>query len=441
MLKTKSHLAKRFFSGLYAVVGSFSVGRNDQAYLDTLASSGGPDSCGNKKIGVYCYSPSLQSGGGPDAGDIAGSLITFSITILVFLVILKLFTSFRSRLKQFGRRTWIKTQGARETAWATMQITLRHVKTISKTTGFTSYLCTLRLRCQDGADRICEHPRLQRLDAWDAKQLRKLKVTLNHLSRSAPPIRFMSLLNFARLTRQIYQFQTGHPPPSTWYSRLLTLFRWMIGFIFFCVYINYFAIFLDHLVYYAVQDLYNPTWNFGQVVSLSVWFPPIAEFIYLEIRGMRKGHRYRLNSRDYVVVRASHQVSGPSDDEEDYDDDDLEGTPFAHSTDTGSDLLHRRDRSSQREMTTLRRPLYDLTEGVNVEEKNHEPTINRVPAERSISTSSDLLQSEVQEMKEEEEHSQEHKDDEEDSDERWRLPEPDLPSRAITLTTRRYDEI
>lgn len=66
-----------------------------------------------------------------------------------------------------------------------------------------------------------------------------------------------------------------------------------------------------HFTWYYTQELaaltsiatMNPKWIFGQIVSVTIWFGPIFEYIYLEIRGMQCGYRYRLHERYLVMDR------------------------------------------------------------------------------------------------------------------------------------------
>ncbi|KAL8921542.1 MAG: hypothetical protein Q9208_005696 [Pyrenodesmia sp. 3 TL-2023] len=60
--------------------------------------------------------------------------------------------------------------------------------------------------------------------------------------------------------------------------------------------------FLKYLAWFSQNNVYNKTWNFGQVVAITVWAPPIVEYIHLEIRGLQRGFDYRL-MRPYRVSR------------------------------------------------------------------------------------------------------------------------------------------
>ncbi|KAI4251856.1 MAG: hypothetical protein L6R42_008209 [Xanthoria sp. 1 TBL-2021] len=52
--------------------------------------------------------------------------------------------------------------------------------------------------------------------------------------------------------------------------------------------------YLHDLAWFAKNDVYGNTWNFGQVSAITVWVPPIVEYIHLEMRGMQRAFDHRL---------------------------------------------------------------------------------------------------------------------------------------------------
>lgn len=67
------------------VIGSFSPSPDDLNYLSQQAMQGGPDSCGTKNLGVYCYSPLGQyDSANPASG--AYSMMAFCLVVLILLV-------------------------------------------------------------------------------------------------------------------------------------------------------------------------------------------------------------------------------------------------------------------------------------------------------------------------------------------------------------------
>ena len=42
--------------------------------------------------------------------------------------------------------------------------------------------------------------------------------------------------------------------------------------------------YLHDLAWFAKNKVNGNTWNFGQVFAITVWVPPIVEYIHLELR-------------------------------------------------------------------------------------------------------------------------------------------------------------
>ncbi|KAL8936890.1 MAG: hypothetical protein Q9216_004692 [Gyalolechia sp. 2 TL-2023] len=86
--------------------------------------------------------------------------------------------------------------------------------------------------------------------------------------------------------------------------------------------------FLRDLAWFAENDVYSKTWNFGQIVAITVWAPPVCEFIHLEIRGMQRGfnHRllypYRVSKNSNIGFNGEAKIDGMETG--DYGDNDLE---------------------------------------------------------------------------------------------------------------------
>ena len=72
-----------------------------------------------------------------------------------------------------------------------------------------------------------------------------------------------------------------------------------------CIYFTY--KYLHQLATFSSYASISHKWTFGQIVSVTIWFAPIFEYIYLEIRGMQKGHKYKLHE-PYVVVNTDEDL-------------------------------------------------------------------------------------------------------------------------------------
>lgn len=70
------------------VIGDFSPSQDDLNYLSQLALSNGPDSCGQKNLGVYCYSPNggTEDYDSTDPASGAYSMLAFCLVVLILLV-------------------------------------------------------------------------------------------------------------------------------------------------------------------------------------------------------------------------------------------------------------------------------------------------------------------------------------------------------------------
>ncbi|KAL8848447.1 MAG: hypothetical protein Q9221_006554, partial [Calogaya cf. arnoldii] len=55
-----------------------------------------------------------------------------------------------------------------------------------------------------------------------------------------------------------------------------------IYIIFLIFYILFYNMYLHDLAWFAKNDINGDTWDFGQVFAITVWVPPIVEYIHLE---------------------------------------------------------------------------------------------------------------------------------------------------------------
>ena len=70
------------------VIGDFRPSQNDLNYLSQQALTGGPETCGSKNLGVYCYSPigGADDSGSTDPSSGAYSMLVFCFVVLILLV-------------------------------------------------------------------------------------------------------------------------------------------------------------------------------------------------------------------------------------------------------------------------------------------------------------------------------------------------------------------
>lgn len=74
-------------------------------------------------------------------------------------------------------------------------------------------------------------------------------------------------------------------------------------FIFFWLYIYCFYIFGGDLDWFSSNNIYDPSWGFGQIVAILVWAPTLCDYLWDQIRGIPKGFEHRLSERYEVIKR------------------------------------------------------------------------------------------------------------------------------------------
>ncbi len=209
-------------------IGNFKPSTADLNDLASSYATGGPDSCGNVQLGAFCYTPfdsqssSVSSFNTSAIGDAAFRMLAFCLVVLLLLVLEK--AKFLQRPKTQRLMQWL----------------------FKKLAPFLTMLAFLAERMRNA----CEYPMTQRIaqrtsDLWSSPYLHQ---------------------------------DTG----DTGAIRLC------IGALFYmvfsCLYIYWFSIFARLLGWFAANQIYSTTWNFGQIVAITVWAPPLCEFIYLELR-------------------------------------------------------------------------------------------------------------------------------------------------------------
>lgn len=85
----------------------------------------------------------------------------------------------------------------------------------------------------------------------------------------------------------------------------------------FCIFTILWIVLIS-LVLNILQDfrahyLYSHDWSFGQIVAILIWVPPLAEWLNVEIRGLKKGLQSRVVKPYIVTIEATsdegHQES------------------------------------------------------------------------------------------------------------------------------------
>lgn len=300
--------------GTLVSVGSFSPTGEDIRYLQELASSGGPESCDGRQPGVYCYRNfrATDVSGASNIGARAFNVFAFCIVVTLFLIFMKtLFwhgrfldrqlDSLGSVVARSSVGLWKQQRAQRAVDWckrSSLRI-WRHPTT--KLITFTIVHCSTQTWTfirNFTASTYSKHPLPARYEL--------------SLSRSSNHIQAITLSAYDSFSLATRSYIDKHGLRHI----ILRILLHIIHIIFFCTYIAYMVSFLSDLYWFASNGISNPNgWSFGQVVALSVWLPPISEYIYLELRGVQKGFQYRLRPMDYKVV-SLRNLSWIKDEEE-----------------------------------------------------------------------------------------------------------------------------
>lgn len=258
------------------------------ADLNDLASTfaaGGPDSCGNVELGAFCYVPigyyTDSSFDTAAIGDAAFKVLAFCLVVLLLLTIEK------AKVLQ-----WPKTQSLMR--WLS-----------NKLAPCLTMLVFLAGCIRDNF----EHPLIRRISHWilDICSIcvnallctiswiqRKLSTqwTLYHCSRPLArriasyreSDRYVMAKNTSRrlwATTKCIHYTTNYNQVIR-QSVVASLY-----IVFSCLYIHWFIIFSQLLGWFATNQSYSTSWNFGQIVAISVWAPPLCEYVHLELRKSR----------------------------------------------------------------------------------------------------------------------------------------------------------
>ena len=283
-----------------AAVGKFSPSQSDIVNLDKVAASGGPQECDNMRPYTYCYQTldyQYSEEYGMDASSIdsdAYSMLGFCLLIMVLLV-----------GQKSGLRNW------RPVRWMTKRIStvfarcMHGLGALLRRIGRHRQFQKLSVQCNWLAmacwnyilglfDRFCDifnRPRLHRWKSYLADKWYRFGTSriwefcIEYLAdkwdrfRTSRTWRFCienAVLMWSDLEYRVkalgYKYLAKRACLITFYA---FFFYWFIELI---------SVFLNDLAWFATNQVYNKAWNFGQVVAITVWAPPICEFIHLELR-------------------------------------------------------------------------------------------------------------------------------------------------------------
>lgn len=211
--------------------GRFTVTESDREYLGQIASQGGPLACGGIQPQVYCYyrDSFLER----DVGEVR-FVLSFSLLVLLLVIASKLKVE-QSKIYRRG------------SAW------------------------TLRLLCL-----LCTgNYRFVHLQRFRGAKFYVSRIATSSFKR----IESIFSRRFINSIAVLLEAFPTHDQAS-WKGRVWKCFVSISYTVIFILYVILFKRLLKDLISFE----FSHQWNFGQVVALTVWLPPLFELAHLEIR-------------------------------------------------------------------------------------------------------------------------------------------------------------
>lgn len=271
-----------------AAIGNFNP---SQANLKDLASvyvSGGPESCGYFQPGAYCYVPMAYDDSFYDdtsiryESNIASSaykMLAFCLIVLLLLI-----------LEKADVVHWPMTQ--RLVRWLSNKLTpcgrvfvslvdgIRRVYKVPVIRSMLNWIMNFSLLGFNA---------LWRTLTYIPRKLSDQPIFSKPLSRRVASWRGSDRYLIAKKSSRRFSQRTWDSTKHIYYTAdYARVFRQCIiaslYIIFSALYFYWFSIFSKLLGWFAENSYYSTAWNFGQIVAITVWAPPLFEYIHLEIR-------------------------------------------------------------------------------------------------------------------------------------------------------------
>ncbi|KAG8525678.1 uncharacterized protein KY384_000438 [Bacidia gigantensis] len=284
------------------VLGTFKPTDFDLQDLATFAAEGGSEECLTKQIWAYCYeplgsdssySPGYTSSDGGNVDTMAWRILAFCLVIMIFLITSQARLRHRPPVRRLFRWIWSEILSlARHTRYYAG----RPQELLMRMRFMQRLVAKIKIdgpQFRDDAKDLWlwiwqRTPGCRPITSrWHAIRLSKAWMNTSFWSKVAMKRIEHEIKGQILLTRQKAE-KVGHA------TLAYKVFKFCIYVTFIAIYLDFFALFMTDLAWFASNNVYNNTWNFGQVVALTVWAPPIAEYIHLEFRGMRRGFDHKL---------------------------------------------------------------------------------------------------------------------------------------------------
>ena len=211
-------------------IPNFNPRQADLDFLSQQASKGTYPSCGNHNPFVYCFAPLGYTRDISSEGVTAGAtrILAFCIVIFVLVVLA------HSGVVPTHRRTRNLSHSMFQRPWARLGIA-----TLSE--------------------------KLKRLEApsWTKSKGRAVKESVFNLLRR----------------NGVTPTDVNWPETTT----CMKIFVATVYTLFAGLFFYYLSVFFRDLAWFSKNQAISNTWGFGQIVALTVWTPPLCEFIHLEM--------------------------------------------------------------------------------------------------------------------------------------------------------------
>lgn len=283
--------------GTSTAVGRFSPSEQEMQNLANIAKSGGPQECEYRQPGVYCFS-GISDGEYTDTSYTfstvdadSSSILRFCLVVTVLLLGHKLNLHNKASIQRLRHFMIARLLSYSQMLWVFLLISpwRRIITCMHSTRQKTTLLHVTRVL-------------KVMISIWKPSALIMLEAWLRAAALLCRQSRAWQLC--ATGSNFIYSNAKERIKALGWRGLAALAFRTGVCITIFTFYSNAFVMFLHDLAWFAKNDVYSKTWNFGQVVAITVWAPPICEFIHLEIRGMQRGFDHRLIP-PYKVSRSS----------------------------------------------------------------------------------------------------------------------------------------
>ncbi|KAG8527687.1 uncharacterized protein KY384_007841 [Bacidia gigantensis] len=312
-------------TGSLSVLGQFSINDRDKAALDVLYNKDGTPDCDGKQPWIYCFT-SIGSGFSTSANDYTnkGNIDTmvwmlYKFSVVVFVLILCYKTC---------RSLWHNENSMRalQRCWEKLRSMRKMPETVRRQ--WSSLQEQRETRAMEGQEPLSMFSTRQNTGA--------MSVHHDNMKDVTSPWPYVQ----ASLQQKRYQIFTVQLIRLLTYWTFTGLYGWFFG------------LFMKNLKWFADNHIYSTVWNFGQVVAVAVWVPPICELInnLLDPGGLEGAYEHKTPKPYFVTMNSSTQsIAGNRPKRSEWANDDVNQESTSYS---GATPLQPLNRSARRTETS-----------------------------------------------------------------------------------------